>query len=59
MQDPKLQFKTMNNVRLYPLYKALLYGKVVSGKSEHINWFFLGQDFPTWTVSMEMVISHV
>ena len=58
MQDPKLKFKTMNSVRLYPLYKALLsHGS--QGKSEHFDWFSLSQDFTTWTFSLEMVISHV
>ena len=27
------------------------------GKSEHSDWFFLGQDFAIQTISMEMVIS--
>ena len=29
------------------------------GLSEHSDWFFLGQDFAIWTISMEMVVSCV
>jgi len=37
----------------------LLYGKQCWGNSECSDWFFLGQDFAVWSVSMEMVMSRV
>ena len=38
---------------------AIMNTIIWQGKSECSDWFFLGQDFALWTVSMETVISCV